>query len=273
MSADPAVIKARARFLREETVRLIAIAKTATTPRRSPVPRSSPSSTTACIRLRRGEPDWPDRDRFLLGKGHAAVGLYPLLAGLDYFPAGDLDEVRAPRQPVRRSPRHAPDPRHRLQLGVARPRAFGRAGDGARGRLQDTTTRLRAARRRGAARGAGVGGGDGCRSSSPRTLVAIVDRNDYWLDGSVEEVIGIEPLADKWRPSVGRSVDVDGHDVRRSPVFAAAATDDAATARGGHREHGQGQGRRYMEREPGWHLGYLDPADEERALAETPGGR
>lgn len=44
------------------------------------------------MRLRRGEPDWPDRDRLLLGKGHAAAALYPLLADWEFFPASWLDE-------------------------------------------------------------------------------------------------------------------------------------------------------------------------------------
>src|SRR5580658_6611064 len=38
------------------------------------------------LRLRPSEPDWPDRDRFLLGKGHAATGLWPVLADLGYYP-------------------------------------------------------------------------------------------------------------------------------------------------------------------------------------------
>src|SRR6266446_5731222 len=84
-------LKERARFVRTETVRLISIAKV-----------GHYSSTFSCaeifavlyydiLRLRRGEPSWPERDRFLMGKGHAAVGLYPLLADWGFFPASDLD--------------------------------------------------------------------------------------------------------------------------------------------------------------------------------------
>src|ERR1700742_1860994 len=39
------------------------------------------------LRLRPKEPDWPDRDRFLLGKGHAATGIWPILVDLGYFPS------------------------------------------------------------------------------------------------------------------------------------------------------------------------------------------
>jgi transketolase len=91
MSADAVAIRARARFLREETVRLIAIAKTGHYASSFSCAEILAVLYDGVLRLRRGEPDWPGRDRFLLGKGHAAVALYPLLAGLDYFPSADLD--------------------------------------------------------------------------------------------------------------------------------------------------------------------------------------
>jgi transketolase len=42
------------------------------------------------LRIRPEEPDWPDRDRFILSKGHAAIGLYSVLALRGYL---DLDEL------------------------------------------------------------------------------------------------------------------------------------------------------------------------------------
>ena len=84
-------LKEKAMFVRTETVRLIAIAKV-----------GHYSSTFSCaeilsvlyydaMRLSRGEPRWQERDRFLMGKGHAAVGLYPLLADWGFFPPELLD--------------------------------------------------------------------------------------------------------------------------------------------------------------------------------------
>lgn len=73
-------IRERARFSREETTRLIQIAKVG-----HYASSFSCAEILACLyydvmRLRRGEPDWLGRDRFLFGKGHAAAALYPLLA-------------------------------------------------------------------------------------------------------------------------------------------------------------------------------------------------
>jgi transketolase len=103
-----------------------------------------------------------------------------------------------------------------------------------------------------------------------RNLIAIVDRNEYCLDGVVEEVVGLEPLAEKWTAFGWQATTVDGHDVDALlGVFAALAADTARNRPAvviANTVKGKGVG--FMEREPGWHLGYLDPADEERVLAE-----
>ena len=46
------------------------------------------------MRHRPGEPDWPDRDRFILSKGHAAPVLYAALARSGYFPLSELSTLR-----------------------------------------------------------------------------------------------------------------------------------------------------------------------------------
>jgi transketolase len=43
------------------------------------------------MRIRRGEPDWPERDRLVLSKGHVAVGVHPVLADLGFFDRALLD--------------------------------------------------------------------------------------------------------------------------------------------------------------------------------------
>lgn len=48
------------------------------------------------LRQRPDDPEWPDRDRFLLSKGQGGLGLYPILADLGYFPVSDLDNFGGP---------------------------------------------------------------------------------------------------------------------------------------------------------------------------------
>ena len=43
------------------------------------------------LRIDPARPDWPDRDRFILSKGHSAIGLYAVLALRGYFPVAELD--------------------------------------------------------------------------------------------------------------------------------------------------------------------------------------
>ena len=162
-----ALIEEKARFSRAETVRLIQIAKVGHYASSFSCAEILATLYYGVMRLRRGEPDWPDRDRFLFGKGHAAVGALSAARRLGLLRQGRARRVHAARQSARRPSRHEPRARHRLQLGLDRPRALGRARHGARrtagrARLQ----RLRPARRRRAAGGPGLGGGDVGRAPS-----------------------------------------------------------------------------------------------------------
>jgi transketolase len=105
-------------------------------------------------------------------------------------------------------------------------------------------------------------------------LVAIVDRNRYSLDGFVDDMNAIEPLADKWQAFGWNVRAVDGHDVealasvlrdvrdhpKEAPTVVIAATV-------------KGKGVRFMEENFGWHLGWLDEADRTDVLAELRASR
>src|SRR5512140_913640 len=79
-AAQIAHLKERALFVRLETVRLIGIAKVGHYASAFSAAEIFATLYYDTMRLRRGAPKWPDRDRFLMGKGHAAVGLFPILA-------------------------------------------------------------------------------------------------------------------------------------------------------------------------------------------------
>ena len=51
---------------------------------------------TRIMRVRPHQPDWPDRDRFILSKGHSAIGLYAVMALVGYFPVEELATFDAP---------------------------------------------------------------------------------------------------------------------------------------------------------------------------------
>lgn len=274
-AATIAHLRERALYVRLETLRLIGIAKV-----------GHYSSALSCaeifavlyyhvMRLRRGEPHWADRDRFLMGKGHAAVGLYPILADWAFFANDLLDGYTRLGNPLGDHPDRRRVPGidfssgsigHALSAGlgmVLGGRVQGRdfcvyalLGDGEMQEGQVWEAALSAAHHRAS------------------NLIAIVDRNGYQLDGRVDDVMGIEPLADKWRAFGWDVHAVDGHDV----VALADVLDDLRRDAGRQRpacviaRTVKGKGIGYMEREPGWHLGYLAPDDEAAAIAELRSG-
>lgn len=265
------MIAERARFIREETVRLIAIAKT-----------GHYASTFSCaeiiatlyygvMRLRPGDPDWAGRDRFLLGKGHAAVGVYPVLSDLGFLAPDVLNEYTRLGNPLGDHPdmRRVPGVDfssgslgHALSVGLGMAlaarmlrsdfRVFVLMGDGEQHEGQVWEAALSAAHHQ-------VG-----------HLVAVIDRNLYSLDGPVDEVIGLEPLVEKWQAFGWDVHTVDGHDPQA--VLETLLTLRAREQRGRPglviAQTVKGKGVGFMESELGWHLGYLGPEDEERALAE-----
>jgi transketolase len=104
-------------------------------------------------------------------------------------------------------------------------------------------------------------------------LIAIVDRNEYSLDGRVEDIVSIEPLADKWRSFGWEVSSVDGHDPGAVLGMLRALREDAGRERPAVviANTVKGKGVSFMESEVGWHLGYLAPEDEARVLAELRG--
>jgi len=157
-------------------------------------------------------PDDPERDRFLLSKGHAAVALYATLAERGFFPVGELAGFGQPGSrlmghPVRAVPgveMPTGSLGHGLALGCGFALAARYAGRASRsfvllgdGELQEGSVWEAAI--------AAV-------SLRLDRLIAVVDRNGLQLTGPTEDIAPMEPLADRWR-SLGWAVrDIDGHD-------------------------------------------------------------
>lgn len=269
--AEVALLRKGALFVRTETVRLIEIAKV-----------GHYSSVFSCaeifsvlyndiLRLKRGDPKWPDRDRFLMGKGHAAVGLYPLLADWDFFPKELLDGYTRLGNPLGDHPDMRKVPGVDFSSGSIGHALSAGLGMALGGRIQNKDFGVYVLLGDGEMQEGQVWSAAMAASHHKAgQLVAIVDRNRFQLDGMIEDVMTIEPLADKWKAFGWEVEEVDGHNVealalllrrlkanrtRTKPVCVIAHTL-------------KGKGVDYMEKEPGWHLGYLAPDDAAEALAE-----
>lgn len=266
-----AMLKERAQFIRLETVRLIEIAKTGHYTSVFSAAEIFAALYYDVMRIRRGEPNWVSRDRFTIGKGHAAVGLFPIYADLDFFPKDWLDNYTRLGSPLGDHPDMRKVPGvdfssgsigHALSNGLGMVLAqrwtgedykvFCMIGDGEMQEGQVWEAAMSAAQHK------------------ARNLIAIIDRNGYQLDGKVDDVMNVEPLDEKWRAFGWEVHVVDGHDVAATTeLLRRVRADDqrqvpcciiARTVKG--------KGVSYMETEPGWHLGYLDPSDAEAAIVE-----
>ena len=222
------------------------------------------------MRLRPGEPAWPDRDRFLMGRACRRRPV-PVLADQDFFPRAWLDDYTRLGSPLGDHPDMSKVPGvdfssgsigHALsngagmavgaRLGQRDFRVFVMLGDGEMQEGQVWEAALFAAHHR------------------LSNLIAIVDRNGYQLDGRVDDVIGVESLADKWRAFGWDVHEVDGHDLSALTALLRRLRADGTRERPACviARTVKGKGVSYMETEPGWHLGYLAPSDADAAVAE-----
>jgi transketolase len=214
----------------------------------------------------------PDRDRFVLSKGHAAEGLYVTLAERGFFPPSWLDEYLVPGRPLTTHPTRkipgvevntgalghglsivvgmALGGRKRLAKGLSCFRVFALTGDG---ELQE---------------GSNWEAAMAAAQFKLGNLVWIIDNNGLQLVSSVKDTMGIEPLDDKLRAF---GFDVARSDGNNSDAIA-ALLDSLDYA--GDKPHAviavttKGKGVSFMENVPEWH--HRIPTQEEcqRALEE-----
>ena len=211
-------------------------------------------------------PKWPDRDRFILSKGHCCPILYAVMAECGYCPKETLNTLRK----LGSIYQGHPDVRFLPALEAS----TGSLGQG----VSLAIGMSLAARLNGSPSRSYVVLGDGeiqegqvwesaMFASFHRVdnLVAIVDNNRIQLDGFVKDILDMEPLADKWRSFGWHVIEVDGHSVTAlQDAFAeAAATKGKPTCVLAHTIKGKGVS--FMENNPKFHG--AAPSAEEFALA------
>jgi transketolase len=215
------------------------------------------------------KPDWPDRDRFILSKGHAAPALYAALARSGYFPVEHLMTLRKLDSPLQGHPE-----RHRLPGVEASTGSLGQGisigiGMALAAKLDRKESRVY------------VLTGDGecdegqvweaalyAGNHALDNLTVITDYNKAQQDGWVKEIQDLEPLADKWRAFKWHALEVDGHDLEQvgKALTEAIATKGRPTVIIAHTIKGKGVS--FMENRPELHGIPPKPDQVEPALKE-----
>jgi transketolase len=265
-------VRSLARFVREETVRLVGIAKSGHYTSVFSCAEILGALYAGVLRIS-DDPDWAERDRLILSKGHCAVGVYPLLARHGYLPAEWLDRYTRVGSALGDHPDMRKVPGidfssgslgHGLSVGAGMAKA-------ARMRGYEETRVFVLLGDQELNEGQVWEAAQAASHFELGNLVAIVDRNGMGLDGLTEDVMAIEPIADRFAAFGWRVVEVDGHDPE-----ALLAAFDALPDRGpvptcivARTVKGKGVG--YMEGTRTWHLGWLAPEDEASTLQEIRG--
>ena len=268
------LLTAKAKLVRRETVRLTRIAGAGHYTGTFSAAELFAALYYAQLRYRPGQPDWPDRDRFVLSKGHAAIGLYPVLADVGFFDPALLDNY------TRLHSRFGDHPDMRKIPGIDF--SSGSLGHG----LSTTLGMTLAARVQGRPYRSYVILGDGelCEGQvweaamaaghyRAGSLVAIVDRNQLSIDGPTESIMGVEPLDEKFRAFRWRVQRIDGHDFDAIlDVFAGLHADPHGPPQMIIADTVKGRGVQRMELDTNWHVGNLVGADYDDVLAEIEAG-
>lgn len=218
------------------------------------------------LRHRPEQPKWPERDRFILSKGHAGAGVYAALAETGYFPVDWLKHHCAQGSKLFGHVSHIGIPGVELSTGSLGHGLPVGAGMAYAGKLASKNYRVFVL----------LSDGE-CDEGSNweailfaahhrlANLVAIVDYNKIQSLAPVAETLGLEPFADKWRAFGWQVQEVDGHDhdqlIASLDIWSKPGSPPACVI--AHTTKGKGVS--FMENSVLWH--YRSPQGEEFAAA------
>lgn len=230
------------------------------------------------LRLDPHRPDWEDRDRFVLSKGHCVPAQYFCMAKAGFFPMERVVTLRKLGSPLQGHPDRVALPGIEAATGslgqglsVAMGMALGLklSGKAARvycvlgdGEIQEGQVWESAM--------------SGPRLGAPEhrldNLCVILDYNGIQLDGFVKKILDLEPVIDKWKSFGWTVLEIDGHDVAQidkaldqaeamheGPVFVVAHTI-------------KGKGVSFMENDPEWHGKAPKPSEALAGIREVLSG-
>ena len=218
-------------------------------------------------------PEWDDRDRFILSNGHTCPLLYAVLADKGYFPKEELDGFRSLGALLQGHPSTAKGtPGVEFSSGsLGHGLSFG-AGVALSGRLNDqdykTYVSISDAE---CQEGQTWEAAAVARDKDLGNLCALVDYNDSQIDGKVSDIMDVAPLAEKWKSFGWRVIEIDGHDY--DEIEDAFSTFQENSAREGTptaivSSNVLGKGVSFMEGDPGWHHGVLSEEQMSQAMEE-----
>ena len=218
-------------------------------------------------------PDWPDRDRFVLSKGHACPVLYAALAEAGYFPVETLWTLRKFGSILQGHPDMRKVPGVEMSTGSLGQGLATALGMALAGKLDGKGYRVFAM----------IGDGEvqegeiwesALAAAHYRldNLTVIQDFNGLQIDGPNAEVMGVTPLPEKWQAFGWHVLEIDGHHYQQ--ILAALAPEQQAEGKPTIivARTIKGKGVSFMENVVDWHGKAPSQEQVEQALAELQAG-
>jgi transketolase len=221
------------------------------------------------LRHKPEDPAWPDRDRFILSKGHGVPVLYAVLAECGYLPVEELTTLRRLDSRLQGHSLAGSPPGVEMSAGSLGQGLSYCVGQALAARLDGRDYRVYCL----------LGDGEldegqvweaamAAAHYSLDNLTAIVDRNRIQNDDFCDKVMRTDPLPDKWQAFGWHVEEVDGHDLGQVIDALEKARDIRGRPTVIIAHTVKGKGVSFMENNPEWHGKAPTPEQAERALAE-----
>lgn len=219
-------------------------------------------------------PDWPDRDRLILSKGHACPALYTVMAYAGYFPKEQLMTLRKEGSPLQGHPDRLRLPGIEFSTGSLGQGLSAALGMALAAKMDKKDYRTFCVL------------GDGelqegqcweAFMAAPKfnldNLVAVIDFNNGQIDGPVNQVMPIEPLKSKIEAFHWETMSIDGHDLEQIGDALSWAKAASGRPRCIIAQTVKGKYVSFMEHNIAWHGSAPKKDDADKAVAEIMGVR
>lgn len=214
-------------------------------------------------------PQWKERDRFVLSKGHAAPVLYAILAQKEYFPKEELNNLRKTGALLQGHPDSKHIPGIDVSTGSLGQGISNAVGMSLGAKLDKSNVRVYTL----------LGDGElqeglvweaamAAAHYNLDNLTAVIDYNGLQIDGENQKVMGIAPLKEKWQSFGWHAISINGHDFDEI----AAAFEEAKNTKDKPTviiaKTIKGKGVSFMENNAGWHGSAPNEEQRDKAVEE-----
>lgn len=221
------------------------------------------------MRIDPSNPAWPERDRFILSKGHAAPALYGVLALRGYFPLDEIPKLRKVGSYLQGHPDMKGTPGVDMTTGSLGQGVSAAGGMALAAKLDGSQRRVYAIL------------GDGeleegqvwesamfAAHKKLDNLCIIIDNNDLQIDGTLEQVNSPHPIPDKFRAFGFNVIEIDAHDIDSIDAALNSAEQCKGRPTAIVQKSIKGKGVSFMENQVGWHGSAPNKEQYEQAMKE-----